>query len=209
MKKILLTLLLLSSFALASNASGIFLKTGLTMGSTNDTISLNNSAKNATFAPSGEIGFELSLSKGISFNFAAGVAFQGLQYVVGDSSVTSSGETKLTYLTVPIDFKAMIPTNSGGIYLTMGPRFDILLAANEILDGTNDVIDGKSHYDNMSVALGFRLGGEIALGKHHFLVESGYDFGISDVLKTSSYKVQTGRLTILAIGIRFNTAMID
>ena len=47
------------------------------------------------------------------------------------------------------------------------------------------------------------------MGNHHMLLESGYDFSLTDVLDASTYKATTGQFTILSIGFRFNTDMVD
>lgn len=211
MKRILFLLLIVTSTVFSANGTGIIVKSGLLLGNTNDSMAVDSAWDNHVLAPNLIVGFEFSLSRTISFDIGAGAVLHGMNYVRTTNSVAIlPGKTRLLYLTVPIRVKFMAPTSLGGIYVAMGPKFDFLMAVDEEIDGSvTGTGVGKDSYKNVNIALGLHIGGEIALGNHHLTLESGYDFGLTDVMDFGTYKTTTGQITLLSVGFRFNTDMID
>lgn len=224
MKRLVLILaLLISTSAFAANGTGIQIKTGLLMGNTNDSMSIDSSFKNMAFAPSLILGFEFSLNKAISFEVGAGAVMHTMDYVYvnydlnmdgnfSDSTSIEAGKTRLVYLTVPVYAKFMAPTEAGGVYLSLGGKLDFLMGVDSNRDenfSSQGMVAGKDDFKSVNVGLGGRIGGEIAIGKHHMLLESGYDFGLNDILDAASYRATKGQFTLLSIGFRFNTDYID
>lgn len=178
-------------------------------------------------APSFTLGYQHSFNKVLSLGAGAGLRFGGYSQITENYTSIENGVKTVdrdysynmdyTHLVVPVKISAMAPTRSGGIYLSAAPEFGFLLAAEEtqeLVDRqdpensekiTADVKDGLSGFN---MALGFRLGGEINVGKHNLLLESGYDFGVSDFLDSEG-EGKTGVMTLLALGFRFNTSTIQ
>ena len=53
--------------------------------------------------------------------------------------------------------------------------------------------------------LGFGAGCEINVGKHDLVLESGYDFGFTEMWKINGKSEKMGTLRILCVGFRYNT----
>ena len=172
-------------------------------------------------------GYEQSFSRVFSANAGVGILFsgydyltEGMQTVNGSTTLTYryTGGNTATYLSIPVNVKVLLPIKAGGLYVAGGPSFDILLVSKGYAKGIeNDQtvtdrkgIDTKDFYVNSySFALSFRVGGEIAIGKHNLFLESGYDFGFTESMSGGSvngheYTFKNGRLTFISLGFRIN-----
>lgn len=175
--------------------------------------------------PSFTVGYEKSFNKVFSISAGLGyrrgthtLEFTSTEEYHSESASVYYDETEpsisndFSYLVVPIDFKAMAPTKSGGIYLTVGPEIRILLTAKNHFhyikyeDNSIDVSGSsniRDEYKTIGLALGIRLGGEITVKNHAILLESGYDIGISNVSDTPQIATaKTSVLTLFSIGFR-------
>lgn len=163
----------------------------------------------------------LSVSAGVGF-LTVGDDFRA-DNVTSDISRYWEVDEKIRfhYLTIPLGIQAMIPMKNGGFYASFDPQLGLLLSAKKtihntepggsITDSTVDLRDVPyNNIKNASFSLGFRVGGEIGIRKHALFIESGYDFGLTNVQEThfngKKVGIRTGVLTILCVGFRFNTS---
>ncbi len=130
-----------------------------------------------------------------------------------------------SYLTIPLDLKLKLPLKRAGIYTIAGAKLGFLLSAKEKLDQTVNIFNSsnidlpydlnstsesyekniKNSATAVNMSLGFRLGGEIPIRRLHLLLESGYDFGLIEVMKDEKLVERSGVFTLLSIGLRLNT----
>lgn len=170
------------------------------------------------------LGYEFSIIRPISFYGGIGFQIFGLDY--DSEGITENWEVhqkdRYNYLTIPLGIKAQIPMRNGGFYASLNPQLGFLLSAKSQYEQKDDstnistTTDIKKESGNdlnsVNFLLGFRIGGDISIGKHNLFIESGYDFGLTPLnsndinFNGDKVDIKTGILTILAIGFRFNTS---
>jgi len=163
----------------------------------------------------------LSVSAGLGF-LTVGDDFNGNLVTTDVSQYWEINEKiRSYYLTVPIEIQGMIPIKSGGIYASLNPQPGFLLSSKHFIHNTepgglvtDTVINAGdipgADINGFNFSLGFRIGGEIGIGKHALYIESGYDFGLTNFEKAifdeKEVGIRTGVLTIICVGFRFNTS---
>ncbi len=182
-------------------------------------------------APSFKIGYEQSFNRVLSLSAGVGLVFGGNTTNIEDFTETefeTDGTSKVlsdadistvieyTHLIIPINLKIMAPIKRGGFYLKGGPQFGFLLKADYVHKYDNSVtnkhieekrdLKKEKELEGFNMAMGFRVGGEIPIGGHHLYLESGYDWGLSDISKQDGIEAKTGSLTLLSIGFRITLA---
>jgi hypothetical protein len=104
-----------------------------------------------------------------------------------------------TYLSFPLHIKFLLPLGFGGCFVDGGPQFSFLVK-NET--------GGWYNGGNFNMELGFKIGSEINIGKHDLILQSGYDFGLTEICRANGESEKMGTLTILAAGFRYNTSKL-
>jgi Outer membrane protein beta-barrel domain len=238
MKKVVIAFCSLVTVVMAASGSGPYIKVdfskaGLTIKGDKlteheyDEIDMN---MQKAIYPAFFAGYEQSFSRVISANAGVGILFSGYDYLTermetvnGNKTYKYTGGNTATYLSFPLNFKAMLPIKAGGIYLAGSPSIDILLASkshgkvtvnDETIVDVKDVDTKDAYVNSFNFALGFRIGGEIKTGKHNLFLESGYDFGLIESMEGGSvngheYTFKNGRLTFISLGFRINTKRVE
>lgn len=202
----LLILLILSSLLLAGEGSGITAKIGITRSGFKDdsmdslyTYNGDPVPANCRIMPSFEVAYEYAFSDILSLTGGVGVKFIGNQFKADGSSGALNDSLKLTTLTIPIDIKATLPTTLGGVYLTFRPQGGIILSSE---------FAGADYKGSLSTgfdfSLGFRIGGEIHMKKSDLILESGMDWGLSEVYDDTIAQSKTCTINLFAVGFRFH-----
>lgn len=251
-KKLIITLIIITSTLIANGNSGIYGVGGISLGnakgaetnylehtiSNGDTIHTDKLEPSSIPFPILAVGYEKSLLKILSFRLGIGFERVGNEFKIKDglkTSATASLDTLYTwehkrsfsfsYLTIPLDLKLKLPLNRAGLYTVAGAKLGFLLSAKEKLEHTVTVINQsptslpydlqltsnsyekniKNDASAINMSLGFRLGGEIPVRRLHLLLESGYDFGLIEIMKKEKLVNKSGILTILSVGLRLNT----
>jgi hypothetical protein len=211
MKKNFIAIIACIAVSYAANGSGVYLKAGVSKGAIRGAemdsfISFNAYPvfSNSRVAPLFDIGYEQSFGKIISAYSGVGLRMLGNEYHA--EFLLQNGqpvnEPKLdvdlyfTYLSIPLKIKFLLPMKFGGFFIDGGPQFSFLVS-NE----TKGWYNGGS----FNMELGFGVGSEINIGKHNLILESGYDFGLTEICKINGESEKMGTLTILSVGFRFNT----
>lgn len=129
------------------------------------------------------------------------------------------------YLTVPLELKLKLPLNRSGLFAIGNAKLGFLLTAKDSLEHSVTQInpsiidlpynlpsasesyekDIKNQASAVNMSLGFRIGGEFPIRRLHILLESGYDFGLIEIMKKEKLVERSGILTLLSIGVRLNT----
>ncbi|MFP4013597.1 MAG: outer membrane beta-barrel protein, partial [Chitinispirillaceae bacterium] len=182
-------------------------------------------------APAVTAGYEHSFNRVLSFSAGLGIRFASSTYSLEQGSAyeyNSNGEiisvdsnnlslsmvNSFTNLVVPVEVKVLLPLSWGGLYLTAGPEFSFMLGAKYKEDITYTVTTEKNrssetdvtdYYKTFSMGLGFRLGGEIAIGKHTLFLESGYMGGLTNISENEDLGIKNGEITLLQLGFKFST----
>ena len=181
----------------------------------------------APVLPEFSLAYSMSLLRALSVS--AGVGF----LTVGDEFKANLVTTDISqyweideqirsyYLTIPLELQAMIPIKNGGLYASFNPQPGFLLSSTNTKHNTepgghvsDTVINARdipgNDINGFNFSLGFRVGGEIGVGKHNIYIESGYDFGLTNfetaVFDGNKVGIRTGVLTLLCVGFRFNTS---
>jgi len=113
-------------------------------------------------------------------------------------------EASLTnrYLTVPVDFKAMLPLNSGGFCITAGPRVSLLLKSEYSNISENFFKNQRTLFSPLSFGLGGSFGGEIRLRKLDLLMNLCVDSDLGDSFESKD--IALSRFTVKAeAGLRW------
>ncbi len=192
-------------------------------------ITVDNMEIYPRFAPALTFGYEYSFGRVLSVTAGLGIRFAASKLAIDQDVVSrieygGTGETtsgildisvvhKFTNLVFPLDFKLMIPTRSGGVFLALGPEVSFLLAAKRTDDVKNTFNpDNSTHietdisddYAAVGIGVGFRLGLEKRIGRHTLLLETGYTGGLSDMCKDEIITMKNMEFSILQLGFRFN-----
>lgn len=178
------------------------------------------------FAPAFTFGYEQSFGQVLSVSAGLGIRFAASRLAVGQNYTTRMyGETshgtldisvvhEFTNLVLPIDFKFMFPTRSGGVFFALGPEVSYLLAAKRTDDVKNSfdpdnsihtTADIRDDYAAVGIGVGFRLGWEKRIGNHNLLLQTGYTGGLNDMSKDEIITMKNMEFSILELGFRFNT----
>ncbi|MFP4013595.1 MAG: outer membrane beta-barrel protein [Chitinispirillaceae bacterium] len=178
------------------------------------------------FAPAFTVGYEQSFGQVVSVSAGLGIRFAVSRLDVGQNYTTRMyGETshgtldisvvhEFTNLVLPLDFKFMLPTRSGGVFLAIGPEVSFLLAAKRTDDVKNTFnpdhsihteADIRDDYVSVGLGVGFRLGWEKRVGNHNLLLQTGYTGGLNDMAKDEIITMKNIEFSILELGFRFNT----
>ncbi len=187
-------------------------------------------------SPSFTAGFEKSFNRALSASAGLGLRMAASNYLIeqtesshafdvdGNLLSQSNNNVKVevansfTNLVVPIEMKAMVPTRSGGIYLSGGPELVFLLGAKNSYDvsftettseNKSTETDVKDKYKGFSFGLGWKLGGEINVKQHNILIETGYTAGLTNISKDEKITMKNGEFTLLQLGFRFNTEKME
>jgi hypothetical protein len=234
-----LTIVLLISFSAFSGAgSGIMVNVGVAKSgfvttdkdykiATASTYSLYPIEGQSPPVPTVSLAYSLALLRPLSISAGVGFLTVGDDFkanlITSDISQYWEVDEKIRfyYLTIPLGLQAMIPIKNGGFYATFVPQLGFLISASKTIHNTapgGTVTDTsinlkKVSFSNMkdaSFSLGFRVGGEIGIRKHALFIESGYDFGLTNVQDARFHEkkvgIRTGVLTILSVGFRFSTS---
>jgi hypothetical protein len=116
------------------------------------------------------------------------LANQNQKYTLVDATNTFNGESKFTYLDIPVLLKRK---NRIGIYTEVGPMVSILTAANETVfnsDGSLNYTDKdfKNDFNNFGLSAVGGLGWDIKLSKRLMInIEGRFGYMFSDV--TTNY----------------------
>ncbi len=236
-RKLFLVSLLFTVSTFAAAGSGVFIKGGVGKGRLfydNDKYvpRISNPYVTSLFFESGiegqspaaptnlALGYEFSFMRPLSVYGGVGYQVFGLDY--NSESMTENWKIEATerynYLTIPLGIKAQIPMRNGGFYATLNPQLAFLLSAkNEYNDTDNSgnttttTSESKENINTLNFLLGFKVGGDISIGKHNLFIEGGYDFGLTPLnskemtINDDKVNIKSGILTILAVGFRFNT----
>lgn len=232
-KRLLIAALALTTSSFAASGSGPFIKGGFapTKGKVvsetmpDSVIDMAQDDDWGTNWPVFTVGYERAINRVLSVDAGVGLSFYGhFVETWGRDSVGSYESTKdrRTYLSIPVNAKVQIPVKNGGFHLSAGPYVDFLLSAKGYYSdkegGEYSESDIKDAYNSVNVGAGFRIGGEIGLGKHNLILESGYDYGFSDIFKEDQsysdmflddsymHNKKNWRLVLLSAGFRFNTS---
>jgi len=220
----LAVLICASSICLGAQGSGIFFEghvsrgvqggdelyaVGSTTGIIADTTPFQYNVRYAFSA-----GYEYSFNKAISLR--GGVGYQNvlmdayaakIQTVNGQTKEIPFIQSKIDrhWLTVPVDFKVMLPFRRNGVYLTAGPKFSFLLSSIAKDSLRNAEYDLKSDTPGFNLGLGGKLGFEFAIGTMgHLLVESGYYHGLLNTSPVSGTNSKEGEACLIGLGFRVN-----
>lgn len=166
----------------------------------------------ALFRPLFVVGWEQSFIRAFSINGGVGVTFSGASWkgnktYYPDGSYTVApidGSLNMTYITVPIDAKLMLPINSGGFCFSFGPRFAVLCNArfeNRIL--SSKIIE-SSLYHPLSMGIGGGFGGEIRLRKMDLIMALRLDTGLTNESKDVSLNLRN-TMVYFETGLRWTT----
>lgn len=236
LRKLFLVSLLFTVSTFAAAGSGVFIKGGVGKGRLfydNDKYepTIGNPYVTSIFSdgiegqsPAGptnlSVGYEFSIMRPLSVYGGVGYQIFGLDY--NSEGITESWKISATqrynYLTIPLGVKAQIPMRNGGFYATLNPQIGFLLSAKSEYEDTDTEgnttktsTDIKEYAKNVNFLLGFKVGGDISIGKHNLFIEGGYDFGLTPIndrdieINDDKVNLKSGVLTILAVGFRFNT----
>jgi hypothetical protein len=169
--------------------------------------------------PSFSIGYEQSFNKVFSIRGAVGylksrftvVSDTVISYTVSgsfrDTTYYPAADAEITshWISIPIDFKIMIPIRHSGLYAAFGPKSTILLSSrykDNFYGGSYDFAPLTSRFNLM---LGFKVGAELAFLKiGHLFFEGGYHAGLINVSPISSEKSRLGNRTLFCMGFRVN-----
>lgn len=239
LRKFFLITIALSISSFAAAGSGIFVKGGFGKAkfvSTNDKIKIGVSntntssiieAGNPILPTNLSLGYEFSIIRPVSISGGVGFQIIGADYLSESISGFSEDwkieeKDRYNYLTIPFAIKTQIPMRNGGFYATLNPQLSFLLSAkrsihnsvgDDVTDTTYSIKDLEGDpLNGFNFLLGFRVGGDISIGKHNLFIEAGYDFGLTPTLKNDMIlndekgNIKTGVLTIIGIGFRFNTS---
>lgn len=171
------------------------------------------------------LGFE---RLGNQFNIDNGIKFSPANPEDTLCTWNHKRELIFSYLTIPLDLKAKLPINRSAIYAIGSAKFGFLLSADDKMTHTVKTESPSSvnkleynlptistEYDlnikddasTLNMSLGFRIGGELPLRRFHILIESGYDFGLIEIMKDEDLVYKSGTFTIISLGVRLNTAI--
>ncbi|MFP4013596.1 MAG: outer membrane beta-barrel protein [Chitinispirillaceae bacterium] len=182
------------------------------------------------FAPAFTVAYEQSFGRVLSVSAGLGVRSAASKLAMdqevdsrveyGGIAENSSGTLEIsvvhefTNLVLPIDFKFMLPTRNGGVFLAIGPEVSFLLAAKRTDDVKNTFnpdhsihteADIRDDYVSVGLGVGFRLGWEKRVGNHNLLLQTGYTGGLNDMAKDEIITMKNIEFSILELGFRFNT----
>jgi hypothetical protein len=161
------------------------------------------------------IGYEKSFSKVLSLRGAVGYqnvlldANAGLIPGFQNGDMTEvpvvSAEIDRHWISIPVDFKVMLPIRRSGLYLAVGPKASILLSStyrDSLTSIKNDMADKTPRFN---FGIGFRFGAELAIAHAgYLLLESGYHKGLVNLSHISKSKTFEGEIVPIGIGFRFN-----
>jgi hypothetical protein len=184
MKKILLLLAVVLSFALGTQAqTRLGIKAGLNVASIR--------------FPNTDLDPRLGVHVGGFASTPLSSRFALQPEVVYSQQGVKTGPTDhiYHYLNVPLIFKGTI---AGGLHLQVGPQFGILLAAKEKRGNvTVDVTDSRNRYD---AAIGLGLGYDLT----DWQVSARYNLGLSDIREDSDSGINfANNVFQLSLGYKF------
>lgn len=138
------------------------------------------------------LGWEKSFIPAISFSGGVGLNFSGASWKNREMTNESSNtvETpeinailKLTYLTIPLDVKFMLPLNSGGFYVAAGPTLSILTSAKFENSAMLYTSDDRDLFNPVDINLSGTFGGEVQLKKLDLLINFRIESGVTNLSK--------------------------
>jgi hypothetical protein len=172
------------------------------------------------------LSYSHSLHRIISVSAGLGFVSMGSEFKADNMSTDINTRWEIDdrrifhYLTIPVGVQLMLPIRNGGLYASFDPQLGFLLSAKRKVHNTEPggmVTDEEinmrdvpgNDFPNLNFSLGFRVGGEKAVGKHALFFESGYDYGLVNISEAvfdgEKVGTRTGVLTILCVGFRYNT----
>jgi hypothetical protein len=164
--------------------------------------------------PIAVIGWEQSFNRVLSLSSGLGLAFSGAKWKSTPIKNANTGKTiqtpeidarlDMTYLTVPIDAKLMLPLNSGGFMVTFGPQMGILCGARYENRALSKELDERSLFRPVSIGLDGSFGGEIQLRKLDLIIALRIFSSVNNESLDKSFNL--GNLNIsLETGLRWTT----
>jgi len=215
MKKVIIAIIASLTVSYAANGSGVYVNAGVSKGAIqgiemDSVFAFDGYPVFSTYrvSPSFDIGYEHSFNKVISAYTGVGLRMLGNEYHAEILSQNGQPvdlpkmdiDLYFTYLAIPLKIKFLLPMKFGGFFIDGGPQFSFLVS-NE----TKGFYTGS----NFNMELGFGVGCEINIGKHNLILQSGYDFGLTEIVKINGESEKMGTLTILSAGFRFNTSKLE
>jgi hypothetical protein len=135
----------------------------------------------------------------ISYTITNGIPRDTTYYPAADAEISSH------WVSIPLDFKIMVPIRRSGLYAALGPKAAILLSSrykDNLYGGSYDFAPLTTRFNLM---LGFKVGAELAFLKIGYLFfEGGYHAGLVNVSPISSSNSRLGNRTLFCMGFRVN-----
>jgi len=179
--------------------------------------SRNKESQNVIFAiPAFVIGYEHSFALPLSVSSGLGLGVTGLAWREIDSYYIDlhnnsshlinrkiDGRLKLTYITLPVEVKLMLPLNSGGFCVTLGPNFAYLASAKFENRVESRVYNERDFYKPFTIGIGGSIGGEVYLFKElDLLYALRIESGLMDIAKTDDIELRKFAIS-LEFGLRW------
>jgi hypothetical protein len=114
----------------------------------------------------------------------------------------------MTYITVPLEMKLMLPLNSGGFCVSLGPNFAFLSSARFENRARSIESDDRSLFRPFSMGLGGSFGGEIQLRKLDLLMAVRIEGGLSNEAKDEKLNLRHFTAS-LETGLRWTTRRLS
>jgi hypothetical protein len=184
------------------------------------TLMLNHkefSGSNGLLRPAFTLGWEQSFNMFVSVQAGAGLAFTGLkwnkievtnQFNKVDHVVDNDAILKVTYCSIPVELRLMLPINSGGFTFSFGPWFGLLVSAQFDNKARSFKENQYDQFKPFSFGFGGSLGGEIQLKKTDLLIDLRIDGEDTNASKDESLQMHYARLG-LEVGIRFTSRRLE
>lgn len=171
------------------------------------------SRNGAVIRPVVVFGWEQSFNQVLSITSGIGLVFSGASWETIPTT-NEHGQTvstpaidaslKMTYITVPIETKLMLPLNSGGFCASFGPNFAFLSSARFENRARSTESDDRSLFRPWSMGLGGSFGGEIQLRKLDLLMALRIDGGLTSEAKDEMLNLRHFTVS-LDTGLRWTT----
>lgn len=148
-----------------------------------------------------------SMSSGVALTFT-GAQWEGMKtHNLNTGSVTKSpidAVLNLVYLTVPVEAKLMLPINSGGFTLALGPRFSLLTSA--VFENAAQKYDSNEYdtFNPVMMGIGGSIGGEVQLRKLDLLIALHIEGGTASIMQNDQPDVSYVQMS-LETGLRLST----